>query len=109
MKKITMQEFANLFDVFVTKDCNGQVCCYDGMPTLRDGIWLGRDFYIGMITAYISDVETHDYTVLVSPQEKTFEETLVSIPDTKKEEITVLEVLKDISTTLDYIHERLCK
>jgi hypothetical protein len=109
MKKITMQEFANIFDVFVAKDKEGKIYSYDGKPYRSDEIWLGGESYVSIITDYISDAEEHDYTLLVSPQEKTFAETLVSKTDTKNEEITVIEVLKDISTTLDYIHERLCK
>lgn len=108
MNKITMQEFANLFDVYLTKDIHGGVHCYEKKPRLEDGVWISGST-CDWITKLISDAKEHDYTVLVSPQEKTFAQTLVSIPDTKNEEITVIEVLKDISTTLDYIHERLCK
>lgn len=113
MKKITMQEFANLFDVFVTKDFHGGVHCYEKKPRLKDGVWISDSTYTWIITTWIttliSDAEEHDYTVLVSPQEKTFSETPTSIPNTNKEEITVIEVLKDISSTLNYIYERLCK
>ena len=107
MRKITMQEFANMFDVFVIKDFHGGVNCCEKKPRLEDGVWISGAN--GWITTVISDAKEHDYTVLVIPQEKTFAETLVSKTDTKNEEITVIEVLKDISTTLDYIHERLCK
>ena len=107
MKKITMQEFANMFDVFVIKDFHGGVNCCEKKPRLEDGVWISGAY--DWITNLISDAEEHDYTVLVSPQEKTFAETLVSKPNTNKEEITVIEVLKDISNTLNYIYERLCK
>ena len=108
MKKITMQEFANLFDVFAGKDINGVVNCHEKKPTLVGGTWISSGDFT-WIKTLISDAEELDYTVLVSPEGKAHSETPTSIPDTKNEETTVIEVLKDISTTLNYIHERLCK
>ena len=108
MKKITMQEFANIFDVYVAKDKNGCVYCFDKKPRLVDVVWIS-DSTCDLKTTVISDTEEHDYTVLVTPEGKAHSETPTSIPDTKNEEITVIEVLKDISNTLNYIHERLCK
>lgn len=88
MNKITMQEFANLFDVFVTKDFHGGVHCYEKKPILVDNVWISGAK--GWITTLISDAKEHDYTVLVSPEGKSHSETPTSIPNTNKEEITVI-------------------
>jgi len=110
MNKITMQEFANTFDVYVAKEKNGDVYSFDEKPRLYSDItWICSGVYKAIfVTDFISDTEEHDYTVLVSPQVKELSKTAVSTPNTEREDAQI-EVLKDIYYTLNNMYNKLCK
>lgn len=69
MKKKTMQEIANIFDLPACKDKNGEVWVHNGTICRMKEFWLGGVHDISIeLSELCSDAEEHDWEIPVYPQ-----------------------------------------
>jgi len=67
VKKMTMQEWANVTGMPVAKDKSGNVCLFQE-PEIKisDVVWFGGEYF--NITDRVTDVEEHDWTIPCYPE-----------------------------------------
>jgi hypothetical protein len=66
-EKMSKQEFANRFGVFVGEDADGGIFYFVHKPILNDGGWSAKDDLYGDITAIIKSSEYDKWDILIEP------------------------------------------
>jgi hypothetical protein len=68
-KPRTMQEIADFFGAYATKDEDGTVCVWSGSPKIGFDEWQnGNTEFLVMPSVFVSDSAEHDWKVLVTPK-----------------------------------------
>lgn len=69
LKPRTMQEIADYFNAYVTKDEGGTICIWAALPEICSNEWYGkRPMYSVIAPVFVSDSAEHDWNVLVTPK-----------------------------------------